>query len=84
MGTAAQQEEDRIWHAQQERRRQTLSDAAPALLRLAKILLGQDDRFQVAIGGNPIAVARLLDDARAMIAQAEGAVLPSQKDPTHG
>lgn len=47
--------------------------AAPDLLVLAEIFLGGDERYQVAVGGNPIAVDKMLADARATIAKAKGA-----------
>lgn len=36
-----------------------------------RILLGEDERFQVAIGGNPLAVDRMLDEARRTLSDVE-------------
>jgi hypothetical protein len=41
------------------------------MLEVAKIFLGHDERFQVSVGGNPIAVDRMLDHCRAIVAKAE-------------
>lgn len=38
-----------------------------ALLAIVRIFLGEDARFQVAVGGNPIAVDRMLAEARAVV-----------------
>jgi len=42
----------------------------PDLARFVAILTGEDDRFQVWIGGNPHAVDKMLDEARAALASA--------------
>lgn len=42
------------------------------MLAALKIFLGDDDRFQVAAGGNPLAVDRMLDGIRALVDKAEG------------
>ncbi len=47
--------------------------AAPDMLALVTVLLGHDDRFQVALGGNPLAVDKLLASARITYAKAIGA-----------
>jgi hypothetical protein len=39
-----------------------------ALVKALSIFLGEDGRFQVAIGGNPIAVDAMLAEARAVLA----------------
>jgi hypothetical protein len=44
--------------------------AAPELLEFVGILLAEDDRFQIAIGGNPNAVDEMLGRARAAYAKA--------------
>jgi hypothetical protein len=46
--------------------------AAPELLKYLSIFLGHDDRFQVSVGGNPIAVDRMLEEARAALLKAQG------------
>lgn len=43
-----------------------------SLKEALRIFLGGDDRFQVMVGGNPIAVERMLKNARAL-ADAGGA-----------
>lgn len=42
----------------------------PDLLSICQIFLGHDDRFQIAVGGNPIAVDKMLAAARAVVAKA--------------
>jgi hypothetical protein len=46
--------------------------AAPDLARIVEIFLNGDERFQVAVGGNPIALERLFADAHAALAKARG------------
>lgn len=46
--------------------------AAPELLSIVGIFLGHDDRFQVAVGGNPNAVDAMLAKARGVYAKATG------------
>lgn len=46
--------------------------AAPDLLSICEIFLGGDERFQVAVGGNPTAVDKMLAAARATVAAAKG------------
>ena len=41
-----------------------------ALVKALSIFLGEDGRFQVAIGGNPIAIDAMLAEARAALASA--------------
>jgi hypothetical protein len=38
-----------------------------ALVTALKIFLGHDDRFQVSVGGNPIAVDKMLEEARRLV-----------------
>jgi hypothetical protein len=38
-----------------------------ALVTALKIFLGHDDRFQVSVGGNPIAVDKMLEEARHLV-----------------
>jgi hypothetical protein len=38
-----------------------------ALRAALRIFLGHDDRFQVAVGGNPNAVEKMLNEARALL-----------------
>jgi hypothetical protein len=47
-----------------------LITAAPELLEIVAIFLGHDDRFQIAVGGNPSAVDAMLESARAVYAKA--------------
>ena len=42
------------------------------LLAVLRIFLGHDERFQVAVGGNPIAVDRMLGAARSLLSKLEG------------
>lgn len=49
-----------------------LISAAPDLLKVCKIFLNGDDRFQIFAGGNPIAVDKMLTFARAAVDKAEG------------
>jgi hypothetical protein len=42
------------------------------LAKFLAIFLGADERFQVAVGGNPIAVDKMLADARAALAKHGG------------
>lgn len=44
-----------------------LCEVNASLLAIAQTFLGEDDRFQVAVGGNPIAVDKMLEDARAVV-----------------
>jgi hypothetical protein len=44
--------------------------SAPDLAEVVKVFLGHDDRFQIAVGGNPIAVEQMLANARACLARA--------------
>lgn len=48
-----------------------LMAASPDLLAALKCFV-DDDRFQVAVGGNPNVVPKMIDAARAAIARAEG------------
>lgn len=52
--------------------RETIEELLAALR-----LFTQDERFQVWVGGNPIAVNRMLDEANAAIARAERALKDS-------
>lgn len=47
-----------------------LSAEWEGLLEMLAIFLGEDERFQVAVGGNPIAVDRMLDKARDILRRA--------------
>lgn len=71
--TSRRQAKSAEWDAAHERKaaRYRLEAAAPDLLAALKCFL-DDSRFQVGIGGNPIAVDRMIDAARAAIAKAEG------------
>lgn len=62
------------WEAEYaaSRKRNDLSSAAADLLAICEIFLGGDEKFQVAVGGNPIAVDKMLSDARAVVAKAKG------------
>lgn len=42
------------------------------MLAALKIFLSEDARFQVAVGGNPLAVDKMLEGVRALVAKAEG------------
>lgn len=53
-----------------EFRNKKLKEREGALVKALDIFLGGDDRFQVAVGGNPIAVDEMLNSARALIASA--------------
>lgn len=46
------------------------ADLIEALIKTLKIFLGDDERFQVAVGGNPIVVDRMLAEARALVGTA--------------
>lgn len=46
--------------------------SAPDLYEALAIFLGEDDRFQVTVGGNPIAVEAMLVKAHAALAKARG------------
>lgn len=43
-----------------------------ALVKALDTFLGGDDRFRVAVGGNPIAVDQMIADARAILLSARG------------
>lgn len=43
-----------------------------ALVKALDTFLGGDDRFRVAVGGNPIAVDQMIADARATLLSARG------------
>jgi hypothetical protein len=42
------------------------------LLAGLRIFLGHDERFHVAVGGNPIAIDRMLGAARSLLSKLEG------------
>lgn len=44
----------------------------PDLVRYLAIFLGEDERFHIAIGGNPYATDKMLAAARATLAKARG------------
>ncbi len=48
-----------------------LSQRQAALIAVLKVFLGHDPRFQVSIGGNPIAVEQFLATARRFIPMPE-------------
>lgn len=50
----------------------SLISAAPDLARIVAIFLNGDERFQVSVGGNPVALERLFADAHAALAKARG------------
>lgn len=39
------------------------------LVELLAIFLGQDDRFQISVGGNPVAVKKMFADAQSILAR---------------
>ena len=49
-----------------------LISAAPDLLASLREFMGHDERFQVGVGGNPIAVDAMLERASAAISKALG------------
>jgi len=65
-------ERQAAWAAQYEanKKKRALEAAAPELLAICKIFLGEDDRFQIAVGGNPIAVDKMLAEARETVTKA--------------
>jgi hypothetical protein len=44
------------------------------LISVVKIFLGHDDRFQIAVGGNPLAAEQMLAAAKRALVRAEGAL----------
>ena len=59
------------WTSLVDQRDARLIAAAPDLLAALKCFL-QDERFDVAVGGNPIAVDAMLKQARDAVSKAEG------------
>jgi hypothetical protein len=47
------------------------NDLIERMRTVIRIFFNKDPRFQVSVGGNPHAVDRMLDDARATLAEAE-------------
>lgn len=45
-----------------------------ALMTVLKVFLGHDQRFQIAIGGNPLAIEKMLSSARRSLTDAGGEV----------
>lgn len=52
--------------------RNDVADVIDALEKVAAIFLGEDARFQVAIGGNPHAIEAMLAESRAALSRARG------------
>jgi hypothetical protein len=55
-----------------DRAEERVRDAAPDLLASLQEFMGGDPRFQVGVGGNPIAVEKMIERARAAIKKATG------------
>lgn len=53
---------------------------APDMLAICEIFLGGDERFQVAVGGNPMVVDKMLANARIVVAKARGQSLSTLTD----